>query len=147
MKFSEAKRGRVFIIRLEDGEIIHEEIERFAKEQSIAAAALIIIGGADADSRLVVGPQNGRAHSICPMEHTLENVYEITGTGTLFPDGKGNPVVHMHIACGRKKETVTGCIRKGVKVWHVMEIILYELTDTTAQRMLDSETGFELLSP
>jgi predicted DNA-binding protein with PD1-like motif len=147
MKFSEAKQGRVFIIRLEDGEILHEEIERFAKERSIAAAAMIIVGGADAESRLVVGPQNGRSQPINPMVHILQNVYEITGTGTLFPDAKGNPVVHMHIACGRNSETVTGCIRKGVKVWHVMEIVLYELTDTTAQRMLDSETGFELLSP
>ena len=28
MKYSEAKPGRIFIIRLEDGEIIHEEIEK-----------------------------------------------------------------------------------------------------------------------
>ena len=45
MKYSQAKQGRVFVMRLEDGETVHEEIERFAREHSIAAAALIIIGG------------------------------------------------------------------------------------------------------
>ena len=43
MKFSEARQGRVFVIRLEDGEIIHETIERFAGEQGIKAAALILL--------------------------------------------------------------------------------------------------------
>ena len=38
MKYSEAKQGRVFIIRLEDGDILHESIEAFAREHSIKAA-------------------------------------------------------------------------------------------------------------
>ena len=29
MKYSEAKQGRVFIIRLEDGDVLHESIEAF----------------------------------------------------------------------------------------------------------------------
>ncbi|HDD44969.1 MAG TPA: DUF296 domain-containing protein, partial [Candidatus Desulfofervidus auxilii] len=43
--------------------------------------------------------------------------------------------------------SITGCVRKGVKVWHVMEVILFELVDTTAVRALDPNTGFELLNP
>lgn len=35
MKYSEAKQGRIFVIRLEDGDIVHEELERFAREQSM----------------------------------------------------------------------------------------------------------------
>ena len=35
MKYSQAKQGRTFIIRLEDGDIVHEEIEKFAREKSI----------------------------------------------------------------------------------------------------------------
>jgi predicted DNA-binding protein with PD1-like motif len=53
----------------------------------------------------------------------------------------------MHMACGRQSETVTGCIRTGVKVWHVMEIVLFELMDSTSRRILDSQTGFKLLVP
>ncbi len=147
MKYSQARQGRIFIIRLEDGDIIHKEIEKFAREKSIKAAGLIILGGVDRDSKLVVGPEHGRRKPIIPMEQILDNVNEITGVGTIFPDAKGKPALHAHIACGRKSSTVTGCVRKGVKAWHVLEVILFELVDTTAVRALDSVTGFELLKP
>lgn len=147
MKYAEARAGRIFVIRLEDGDIVHEVIEKFARELDIKAAALIILGGADLDSKLVVGPEKGRAKPLHPMEHILENVHEVAGTGTLFPDDQGNPILHMHMACGRKSFTVTGCIRTGVKVWHVMEVILFELIDTTGRRFVDPETGFKLLIP
>lgn len=147
MRYSQAKQGRTFIIRLEDGDIVHEEIEKFAREKSIKAAALIILGGADKGSKLIVGPEHGRREPIIPMEHILDNVHEIAGTGTIFPDEKGKPVLHMHMACGRKTSSVTGCVRKGVKVWHVMEVILFELVDTTAVRAFEPTTGFELLKP
>ena len=147
MKYSEAKRGRTFVIRLEDGDIVHEEIERFAREQSIRAGTLIIIGGADEGSRLVVGPEDGRSRPAVPMEHVLDNVREVAGTGTLFPDENGDPIIHMHMACGRNESTVTGCIRRGVKVWQVMEVVLIELVDSTATRKLDDPIGFPLLEP
>lgn len=147
MKYSEAKAGRIFVIRLEDGEILHEVIERFAKDHCILAGALIAVGGADTGSRIITGPAEGRSKPVIPMETILDNVHEISGTGTLFPDDAGNPVLHMHMACGRNDETITGCVRSGVKVWHVMEVILYELTGTKAARRTDAATGFKLLSP
>ena len=147
MKYSEAKQGRIYIIRLEDGDIIHEEIEKFANKKSIKAAALTIIGGADKDSKLIVGPEHGRTESITPMEHILNNVNEIVGTGTIFPNEKGEPKLHMHIACGREDSTVTGCVRNGVRTWHILEVILFELIDTGAVRVLDPITGFALLNP
>ena len=147
MKYSEASQGRIFVIRLEDGDIVHESIEAFAAEQSIRSAALIIIGGADKKSRLVVGPEDGRAEKIVPMTHMLENVHEVAGTGTIFPDKDGKPILHMHMACGRNNDTVTGCVRTGVKVWHIMEVVLFELTNSSAKRSYDAATGFDLLSP
>ena len=147
MKYSEAKQGRVFVIRLEDGDIIHECIEQFCQKQGIEAAALIAVGGADETSELVVGPEEGRAEVIEPLTEILKDVHEVTGSGTLFPDPEGKPYLHMHMAFGRGNHTITGCIRRGVKVWHVMEIILFELTDTQARRLPDETTGFILLQP
>ena len=147
MKFSEAKTGRVFVIRLEDGDVLHEEIEHFAAEKGVRAATLTAVGGVDAGSRLIVGPKEGRAETIVPMEHVLDDVYEATGTGTLFPDEEGHPILHMHLACGRAEKTVTGCVRRGVKVWHVLEIILTELKGTPAVRRPNTATGFKLLDP
>ncbi len=147
MKYSEARQGRTFIIRLEDGEVIHQEIENFAKNHSINSAYLQILGGVDSDSKLVVGPENGRAKKIIPMEYTIDNVHEVTGTGTLFPDENGEPTLHMHIACGRNGETITGCIRNGVKTWHILEVVIVELLGSTARRIYDETTGFKLLQP
>ena len=147
MKYSQAKRERTFVIRLEDGEILHEKLEEFAREHSITAAALISVGGADVGSKLVVGPEEGRSKSITPMEHVLDNVHEIAGVGTIFPDKNHNPILHMHIASGRKESTITGCVRRGVKVWQILEVILFELVDTSASRIFDSQIGFELLEP
>jgi len=147
MRYEESKIGRVFILRLEDGEIVHEIIETFAREHHIRAAALIILGGADDGSTLVVGPQEDRDLPVIPMIHILDHAHEVAGTGTLFPDEEGAPILHMHMACGRREETITGCIRSGIKVWRVMEVILYELLETRAVRRVEPPTGFKLLQP
>lgn len=147
MKHAEAKQGRVFVLRLEDGEVLHTSVENFARELGIKAGALIVLGGADRGSKLVVGPEQGRSTPVVPMERSLGDVGEVAGVGTLFPDLRGHPVLHMHIACGRGDETVTGCVRRGVKAWHVMEIVIWELLDTTGRRLPDVATGFELLNP
>jgi predicted DNA-binding protein with PD1-like motif len=147
MKYSEAKQGRTFIIRLEDGDVIHEEIQRLAQEQGIKAAALIILGGADKGSKLIVGPEQARVNPLVSMEHVLDNVHEIAGVGTLFPDENGTPLLHMHTAAGRQSSTATGCVRAGVKTWHILEVVLFELLDTKAVRKLDDATGLKLLTP
>lgn len=147
MKYSECKQGRTFVIRLEHGDIVHAEIEKFAHEMSIKAGILVVVGGADSGSTLVVGPEDGDVFPVNPLTQVLENVHEIAGTGTLFPDENGRPVLHLHMACGRQETTTTGCVREGVKVWQVMEVILIELTETRAARVLDHKTGFHLLDP
>jgi predicted DNA-binding protein with PD1-like motif len=53
----------------------------------------------------------------------------------------------MHMACGREMETTTGCVRRGVRVWHVLELILFELLDSSGARLPDPVTGFNLLKP
>jgi predicted DNA-binding protein with PD1-like motif len=145
MQYTEAKSGRIFVLRLEHGEIVHEEIERFAREKHIAAATLVAVGGAGAGSKLVVGPTDGDARPIAPMMHVLSNVHEIMGTGTIFTDEDGAPLLHMHMACGREKDAVAGCIRSGVTVWQIMEVIVFELVDAAAGRAVDPDLGFKLL--
>jgi len=148
VKFSSAQLGRVFVLRLEDGEIVHECIERFAAEHGIVRAALTMHGGGDQGSVLVTGPREARCPPpIAPQTAVLDNVHEVVGSGTIFPDANGTPILHVHLACGRGEKTVTGCIRTGVKVWHVLEVVLVELLGSTARRLPDPATGFELLVP
>jgi predicted DNA-binding protein with PD1-like motif len=145
MQYTQADQGRVFVLRLEHEEVVHEVIETFARDKGIHSAALIALGGADKGSRLIVGPEEGGASPVTPMQHRLDDVFEVSGTGTLFPDEQGRPILHMHMACGRENKTVTGCVRAGVKVWRVMEVVIFELLNATARREMDQTTGFKLL--
>ncbi|ADW18258.1 protein of unknown function DUF296 [Desulfobulbus propionicus DSM 2032] len=147
MRFAQARQGRVFIVRLEDGEIVHEVIERFAAEQQIEAASLLVVGGADDGSRLVVGPREDRGLPLEAMHWPLEHAHEVAGVGTLFRDEQGTPLVHLHMACGRGGQTITGCIRTGVRVWHVMEVIVHELVGSSARRAVEEPLGLKLLQP
>jgi predicted DNA-binding protein with PD1-like motif len=145
VKFSECKPGRIFVLCLENGDIVHQEIEQFAKIQSIEAASLIILGGAAKGSKLITGPKQENEMPVSTLEVVLDDVHEIAGAGTLFPDQQGNPVLHLHMACGRQSSTKTGCIRRGVRVWHIMEVILFELLESKGKRVFDPDTGFTLL--
>ena len=147
MKYAQATQGRIFVIKMEDGEVIHEVIECFAAEHGIAAAALILVGGAQRGSRLVVGPADGDARPVAPMELILDDVHEIAGVGTLFPDETGASILHMHAASGRGCETVTGCVRRGVMVWQIGEAVLFELLGCAAVREFNKELGFAVLNP
>ena len=147
MKYSEAKFGRVFVLRLEDGEILHQVIERFAQDHRIEAAAVIAVGAADRGSTLVVGPAERDPRPVNPMVRLLDEAHEIAGVGTLFPNERGEPMLHMHAAAGRAEKTTTGCVRKGVKIWQIAEVVIFELRNSNAVRRLNPELGFELLEP
>jgi predicted DNA-binding protein with PD1-like motif len=145
MKYSTAQLGRVLVVRLEDGDVVHECIEEAARAEGIACAAVILVGGAAGGSRVVVGPEDGTARPVTPMERVLHDVHEMAGAGTLFPDESGRPVLHMHAAFGRDDRVTAGCIRNGVSTWVVAEAIVIEVTGSEATRRVDPASGFELL--
>ena len=151
MQYSEGKIGRVFAIRLEHGEPMPGTLEKLAAEKGIGSGLAIMVGGADDGSKLVVGPEDGSVLPVTPMLTALCGVHEVAAVGTLFPDEQGNPVLHMHAACGRQgaesaiPHTITGCIREGIVTWQILEIILIEISGLDAARLMDPETGFELL--
>ena len=147
MRYSECSEGRVFILRLEEGEILHEAVESFAFKNGISSATVIAVGGADAGSRLTVGPEMPLSSPVAPMHHVLDAPHELTGSGTIFSNTEGMPVLHMHCSCGRGNTSVTGCVRSGVKVWLVMEVVITELKGCKAKRVKDERSGFVLLSP
>lgn len=145
MKYTEAKLGRVFILRLEHGDMIPGVIEDFAAEHGINAAIVHFLGGADKGSKVVVGPEDGTAAKPRPVVAELPGTSEAVGMGTLFINEEGKPKLHLHCAFGRDADTVTGCAREGVAVWHIGEVVVLELLNTAADRKIDPGTGFELL--
>ena len=125
--------------------VIPDTIEEFARSQQIDSAIVHFLGGADTNSKIVVGPEDGTIPKPRPMVTELLGTSEAIGMGTLFLDEAGIPKLHLHSAFGRNRETVTGCTREGIKVWHIGEVVIFELLNVAAKRKIDSQTGFELL--
>lgn len=144
MQWTEAKLGRVFILRLGDGDRIPDCLEAFAAQQGIRQAYCFMLGGI-ASGTLVVGPEDGQALPVTPMRHVLEGVHEAAALGTIFPAQDGSPRLHMHGALGRQGQTRTGCLRTGVEVWKIGEVVIQELVGPRVERRRDPATGFEML--
>ncbi len=145
MKYSEGRLGRVFVLRLEDGEILNDILEEFAREHGLSRALASYVGGVTGDSRVVVGPDAEREDAVIPLIHTLGGIQEAFAVGTIFPDETGRPMLHMHAASGREGGATVGCTRVGMKTWLVGEVVLVEILGTQAVRKTDPATGFDLL--
>ncbi len=145
MDFTEAKLGRIFIIRLHDGERLHEVIESFAQKQKITGALCFFLGGVQDKSKIVVGPEDGNASPPNPMVTLLKGVHEACGLGTIFINEAGKPKLHMHASFGRNDNAVTGCVRMGVDIWQIGEVLILELSGSSAKRIKDKRSGFEML--
>lgn len=145
MQYSEGSLGRVFALRLDEGDRIPEVIEQFAADHQILRAAVLHLGGSADQSRFVVGPDSTANEKIIPLTHTLSGIQEIFGVGTIFPDEAGAPVLHMHAAAGREGGATVGCTRAGVDVWLVGEVLILELLGMRGVRVMDLRSEFKLL--
>ena len=144
MKASEGRVGRVFVMRLEDGDVLPDCIERFAAEKGIAVGQVILVGGIG-EGEVVVGPRDSDEMPPEPMLLPVDGAHEVAGVGIIAPDKDGKPVLHIHAALGRSGQTLTGCLRPGVKTWLVGEAVIYEILDTKAARLPDKASGFDLM--
>jgi predicted DNA-binding protein with PD1-like motif len=145
MEYAQGKTGRVFVVRLGDGDRLPDSVERFAAEQGVTRAVCWLLGGAGG-GRLVVGPRDAAVLPPEVMLQPLDGAHEMAAVGTLFPDSEGKPRLHMHAAMGRGGETRTGCVRPGVDIWLVGELVILELLDLPMSRKKDAASGLELLT-
>lgn len=144
MKFTEGKAGRVFIVQLENGDIIPDSIENFAAEQNIKIAYVTIVGGV-CTGNVVVGPRDTGAPKPEPILLPVNEAHEILASGIIAPSEEGKPVLHIHGALGRAGNTLSGCLRPGIETWLTGEAVVQEITGVDAKRLLDQESGFKLL--
>ena len=147
MLFTEARLGRVFILRLHDGDHLPDVLESFAEQQKVSSALCFLVGGVKERGRVVVGPKSPESEAVPvePVVTLLSGVSEVAGVGTIFRNEEGKPKLHMHASFGRGEKSITGCVRMGVDVWRIGEVVVLELAETIARRIVDKETGFELL--
>ncbi|MDR3282140.1 MAG: DNA-binding protein [Candidatus Methanoplasma sp.] len=145
MRFAEMAVGRIFVLKLETGESLHETVEEFARDNGIRNATLAAVGGVDKGSVMTVGPEYPNDGRIVPMLHVLDAPCELTATGTLFSDEDGNPIMHMHGSAGREGKSVTGCLRSGMVAWLVLEVTVTEFIGDGATRKKDPRSGMKIL--
>lgn len=146
MRYSQGSVGRVFVLRLEDGEVLNDTLEAFAAEHGLMRGLAFYLGGSADGSRLVVGPDTTRDDGIVALVHCLAGPQEVLAVGTIFPNEAGRPAVHMHAASGREGAATVGCTRAGLRTWLVGEVVLLEILGSSADRETDAATGFELLT-
>jgi predicted DNA-binding protein with PD1-like motif len=144
MKACQGQIGRVFVVRLEDGDVVPACIEQFAAEQGISVGQVVLIGGIGG-GEVVVGPRRSDEMPPEPMLLPLDGAHEVCGAGIIAPGEDGQPVLHIHAALGRSGKTTTGCLRPGVTTWVVGEAIIYEILGADVSRVTDEATGFALL--
>ncbi|MBE0616993.1 MAG: DNA-binding protein [Proteobacteria bacterium] len=146
MKATQAGLGRVFVLRLEDGDRVPESIDRFAREHGIQRAVCTLLGSF-AGGRLVSGPREPDARPVECFVRALEGVHESAGVGTIFPGADGAPRRHLHATLGRDDRARTGCAREGLDVGRYGEVVILELLGPDWGRYRDADTEFELLGP
>lgn len=142
MKYSKGSIGRVFLLKFDDDDIVLKELDSFARREGLKAATLIFIGALK-KGELVTGPKK----PVIPPEANwtkFKDGWEVMGIGTIFTNKKG-PQIHIHTSMGKKKNVLTGCVRKDSKVFLVIEAIVFELKGVKATKKIDPETGLNLL--
>jgi uncharacterized protein len=145
MKAIEGKIGRLFVIRLEDGDMLPGTLEKFAEKKGIKNGFVLLIGGIGS-GQIVVGPRYSDEMPPDPVLLPIDGAHEVVAVGILAPGEDGRIVLHIHGSLGRSGQTKTGCLRPGVSIWLVGEAIMYEIMGVNVRRIKDKESGFELLS-
>jgi predicted DNA-binding protein with PD1-like motif len=144
MQAGEGKLGRVFIIRLEDGDILPGCLEDFAREKGVKNGFVLLVGGIGS-GQIVMGPRFSDVMPPDPMLIPVDGAHEVFAVGVLAPGEDNKTELHIHGALGRSGQTKMGCLRPGVSTWLVGEAIMYEITGVNAKRVKDGKRGFALL--
>jgi predicted DNA-binding protein with PD1-like motif len=144
MKATEGHIGRVFVLRLEDGDVVPDCIESFAAEKKISVGQVVLVGGIGG-GKIVVGPEDSEEMPPEPVLLPVEGAHEVVGVGIIAPDKNGKPTLHIHASLGRADKALTGCLRPGVTTWLVGEAIIYEILGAKAARLPDPKSGFDLM--
>lgn len=141
MQYSEGQLGRVFVVRIDDGEDMLATLRQFIHEKDILAGSVIFLG-ALMDGKMVTGPEEP---VIPPLPHFVffEGGWEVFGVGTIYP-GEGGPHIHYHASVGRAGHALTGCLREKATTYLIVEAVIYEITGISARREFDEKTQLHL---
>jgi hypothetical protein len=141
MQYTEGQIGRVFVVRIDDGEDMLISLRQFISDKSIQAGSILFLG-ALMNGRMVTGPEDP---VIPPVPHFVmfEGGWEVFGVGTIYP-GEGGPHIHYHASVGRSGHALTGCLREKAITYLIVEAVIMEFNGLSARREFDKRTQVHL---
>lgn len=141
MQYTEGQIGRVFVVRIDDGEDMLLSLRQFVLDKNIQAGSIHFLG-ALMSGRMVTGPEEP---VIPPVPHFVmfEGGWEIFGVGTIYP-GEGGPHIHYHASVGRSGHALTGCLREKAITYLIVEAVIMEFTGLSARREFDEKMQLHL---
>jgi predicted DNA-binding protein with PD1-like motif len=143
MDYRKGTIGRVFIVRFDEGDLFLEGLLKIISEEKITSGWFHVLGGLR-EADVVTGPRE----PVMPPEPIWSEVRgarETMGTGSIFWDGD-EPKIHLHAALGHHGDTLTACVRKGTKVYLVLEVVIFEIDGINTSRPWYEEGGFNRLT-
>ncbi|WP_321505832.1 PPC domain-containing DNA-binding protein [uncultured Methanoregula sp.] len=142
MQYTEGQIGRVFIVRIDDGEDMLESLHRFVQDKGIQTGSILFLG-ALMNGRMVTGPEEP---VIPPVPHFVlfEGGWEVFGVGTIYRGEGGIPHIHYHASVGRSGHALTGCLREEAVTYLIVEAVITEFTGVSARREFDQKTQLSL---
>ena len=143
MDYRKGTVGRVFAVRFDEGDLFLEGLLKIITEEKIINGWFHVLGGLR-EADVVTGPRE----PVMPPEpvwNEVRGARETIGTGSIFWDGN-EPKIHLHAAMGHHGDTLTACVRKGTKVYLVLEVVIFEIDGINASRPWYAEGGFNRLT-
>jgi len=143
MDYRKGTIGRVFTVRFDEGDLFLEGLLEIITEEKITNGWFHVLGGLR-EADVVTGPKE----PVMPPEpvwNEVRGARETMGTGSIFWDGN-EPKIHLHAAMGHHGDTLTACVRKGTKVYLVLEVVIFEIDGINASRPWYAEGGFNRLT-
>jgi predicted DNA-binding protein with PD1-like motif len=142
MRYTKGNIGRIFVLKFDNDDVVLKELDRFARREKLKSALMIFIGALK-EGDMVTGPKKC-AIPPEPNWTRFRDGWEALGVGTIFTNKKG-PQIHIHTSMGKKKNVLTGCVRKDSKVFLVIEAFVFEIKGAKAAKDIDVRTGLNLL--
>lgn len=143
MDYRSGKVGRVFAVRFDEGDDFLGELTSLIVKENIRSGWFHVIGGLR-EAGVVTGPEKP-VMPPQPVWAELDTVRETLGTGTIFWDDN-EPKIHLHAALGHHGDTLTACVRRGTKVYLVLEVFITETVGINATRPWYEKGGFNRLT-
>jgi len=145
MRYTEAKIGRIFYLRIDHGEDLLSSLETFIADKGISAGIIHFLG-AVREGRIVTGPEKAEIIPPDPSFESYDEGWDVFGQATITP-GQGKPHLHLHGSLGKKRDTLTGCLREKAEVYLIVEAIIIEFTGADILRRTDPVIGLDLPEP